>query len=221
MKTNLVKKFYVGNGNRDIQVESTRYCAAPHHNNTPNTRHPRPSSVGSRYTPTRDYSVRQRNSPKFRNRSPSVNLNQSLPLNPTRYYYNSSPNFADPAKASCSKAMDEPYEAISSVKNSPAIEEKVARLKAKEASRHFSLLPSLIKRTEAKTPIKNDDIDNIKQENKNDEIKIDKLLHNETQVDKIAQNLQDIKFTDITQSTSPFEMNPTRKENSGKLYLLF
>ena len=149
-----------------------------------------------------------------------MSLNQSLPLNATRYYYNSSPNFADPAKASCSKVKDEPYEALSGIKNSPAVEEKVARLKAKEASRHFSLLPSLIKKTEATTPITNKDIDNVKQENKNDELKIDKSLPNETKIDKIAQNLQDIKFTDITQSTSPFEMNLTRKENSGKLYLL-
>ena len=211
--------YFLGNGSRDIQVESTRYCAAPANNNyhnTPQTRHPRPSSVGSRYTPTRDYSSsRQRNSPKFRNRSPSLNPNLSLP---TRHNHNSRPNFAEPLKAN--KAIVRSSEASTSVKNNSLIEEKVARLKAKEASRYFSLLPSLIPKTEEAKPDSNKDIYNVQEENKNDELKIDSTVNDDARINKAAQDLRDMNFDDITKSTSPLEMNITRNENSGKLYLL-
>ena len=96
----------------------------------------------------------------------------------------------------------------------------MARLKAKEASRYFSLLPSLIPKTEEAKPDSNKDIYNVQEENKIDELKIDSTLNDDARINKAAQDLRDMNFDDITKSTSPLEMNITRNENSGKLYLL-
>ena len=96
----------------------------------------------------------------------------------------------------------------------------MARLKAKEASRYFSLLPSLIPKTEEAKPDSNKDIYNVQEENKIDELKIDSTFNDDARINKAAQDLRDMNFDDITKSTSPLEMNITRNENSGKLYLL-